>query len=162
VFRQILVWWPGLFFLILLADQVSKQLASRHLPFQEPVFILPCFNLRLLYNPGAAFSFLAQAGGWQRWFLFSLSVAMSLFIVLWLRKLPPADLWTRLGLTCILAGAVGNLIDRLFYGYVIDFIELYCETAYFPAFNIADSAITVGALLLLMEMLWPRGRCEAC
>jgi signal peptidase II len=145
--------WLWLSGLIIVLDQTSKWLAERLLEPYIQVHVLPLFNLTLVYNKGAAFSFLSQAGGWQRWFFSLLAVAVSVFIVLWLRRLDTQDKWTAAGLSLVLGGAIGNLIDRLIYGHVIDFIDLYYSTYHFPTFNIADSAITVGATLLIVHSL---------
>lgn len=111
------------------------------------------FNLTLLYNKGAAFSFLANAGGWQRWFFLILTTAVSIFIYFWLRKLKPHQRLQYTALALILGGAIGNLIDRAIYGYVIDFIDVYYGSYHWPAFNIADSAITIGAFLLIYDTI---------
>ena len=110
----------------------------------------------LTYNTGAAFSFLAGAGGWQRWFFLGLGAAVSIGLIIWLWRLKPGEQWLAMALALILGGAVGNLIDRAWLGQVIDFIQLYYDRWYFPAFNLADSAITLGAVLLVLESLWSR------
>ena len=143
--------WFGISVLVIIFDQLTKYLAEANLSYAEPVAVLPSFNLTLLYNTGAAFSFLAQAGGWQRWFFVVVSFAASVALVYWLRKLKAGQWLLALALALILGGAVGNLIDRLLFGHVIDFIQLYYSTFYWPAFNIADSAITVGAVLLVWD-----------
>jgi len=145
--------WLWLSGLVIVLDQTSKWLAERLLEPLVQVPVLPSFNLTLVYNKGAAFSFLSQAGGWQRWFFSGLAIAVSLFIVLWLRRLHAQDTWTAAGLSLVLGGAMGNLIDRLIYGHVIDFIDLYYSTYHWPTFNLADSAITVGATLLIVHSL---------
>jgi signal peptidase II len=115
--------------------------------------VLPSFNLMLTYNPGAAFSFLAGAGGWQRWFFLSLGTAISIALVVWLTRLRPEEKRLGLALALILGGAIGNLIDRAWLGQVIDFIQLYYDRWYWPTFNIADSAISIGAALLVLDSL---------
>ena len=118
--------------------------------------VLPSFNFMLTYNTGAAFSFLAGAGGWQRWFFLGLGSLVSIGLIIWLRRLKPGEKWLAVALALILGGAVGNLIDRAWLGQVIDFIQLYYDRWYWPAFNVADSAITVGAALLVLDSLWSR------
>ena len=145
--------WLWLSGLIIVLDQTSKWLAERFLEPFVPVPVMPSFNLTLVYNKGAAFSFLSQAGGWQRWFFSGLAIVVSVFIVVWLRRLHARDTWTAAGLALVLGGAIGNLIDRLIYGHVIDFIDLFYSTYHWPTFNIADSAISVGAALLIVHSL---------
>ena len=116
--------WLGLSVLVITFDQLTKYLAEANLVYAEPVAVLPSFNLTLLYNTGAAFSFLSQAGGWQRWFFVTVSFAASVALVYWLRRLKPEQWLLALALALILGGAVGNLIDRLLFGHVIDFIQL--------------------------------------
>ena len=146
--------WLWLSGLIIVLDQITKWLAERFLEPFVPVPVMPSFNLTLVYNKGAAFSFLSQAGGWQRWFFSGLAIAVSVFIVLWLRRLHARDTWTAAGLSLVLGGAIGNLIDRLIYGHVIDFIDVFYSTYHYPTFNVADSAITVGAALLIVHSLF--------
>ncbi|MCB1757810.1 MAG: lipoprotein signal peptidase [Gammaproteobacteria bacterium] len=134
---------------VIALDQASKWLAVAKLELHQPVAVMPSFNFMLAYNEGAAFSFLSEAGGWQRWFFSALALAVSIFLIFWLRRLPATEKWTIVALSLILGGALGNLIDRLAYGYVVDFIQWYYDRFYWPAFNIADSAITVGAVILL-------------
>lgn len=144
-------WW--LSGLIVLLDQVTKHLAEAFLQMHQPVAILPSFNLMLTYNTGAAFSFLREAGGWQRWFFLSLGIAVSIGLIVWLTRLKPEEKRLALALALVLGGAIGNLIDRAWLGHVIDFIQLYYQNWYWPTFNIADSAITVGAVLLVLDSL---------
>jgi len=110
------------------------------------------FNLILIYNEGAAFSFLSDAGGWQRWFLIGVSCVVCVFIVVWMYQSISKSKCLLAGLSLILGGALGNLWDRLSLGYVVDFIEVYYKDLYWPAFNIADSAITIGAILLILDI----------
>ena len=145
--------WGWITVLIIILDQASKILADHFLQYHQPVAVMPLFNFTLLYNKGAAFSFLADAGGWQRWFFLILTTAVSVFIYSWLRKLKPHQVLQYTALALILGGAIGNLIDRAIYGYVIDFLDVYYETHHWPAFNIADSAITIGAILLIIDTL---------
>ena len=119
--------------------------------------LLPVLQIVVLYNEGAAFSFLSDAGGWQRWFLLTLSSVVSIGIWFWLRSLDRSLLWLRAGLTLVLAGALGNLIDRAHLGYVIDFVVVHWEDAYFPAFNLADAVISLGAVCLIVDMFKQKG-----
>lgn len=146
--------WLWLSVVVVLLDQASKQWASATLQFQEPVAVIPFFNLTLMHNYGAAFSFLAGAGGWQRWFFATVAALVSVIITLWIRKLGAQQRWEAAALALILGGALGNLWDRLTLGYVIDFLDVYYDVHHWPAFNIADSAITVGAVLLIIDMLF--------
>ena len=145
-------WWLSGSVIVL--DQVTKFLAETLLTFHQPVPVLPSFNLLLTYNTGAAFSFLAGAGGWQRWFFLGLGLLVSIGLIVWLRRLKPTETRLATALALILGGAIGNLIDRVWLGQVIDFIQLYYQHWYWPAFNLADSAITVGAALLVLDSLW--------
>jgi signal peptidase II len=147
-------WW--LSGAVVVLDQATKVLAETWLAMHQPVPVLPSFNLMLTYNTGAAFSFLADAGGWQRWFFLGLGTTVSISLIVWLWRLKPAEKWLAIALALILGGAVGNLIDRAWLGQVIDFIQLYYDRWYWPAFNLADSAITVGAVLLVLDSLWSR------
>ena len=146
--------WLWLSGLVIGLDQLSKWLAEQFLLPGQPLPVLPSFNLTLLYNTGAAFSFLAQAGGWQRWFFLLLSLTISVALVIWIGRLQRGQTLLAIALSLILGGAVGNLIDRVVHGHVIDFIQLYYQRWYWPAFNVADSAITVGAILLVLDNLY--------
>jgi signal peptidase II len=139
--------------LIIVLDQGTKHLAERLLILHQPVSVLPSFNLMLAYNTGAAFSLLADAGGWQRWFFLALGLVVSIGLIGWLQRLKPMEKRLALALALVLGGAVGNLIDRIFIGHVIDFIQVYYDHWYWPAFNIADSAITIGAALMVLDSL---------
>jgi len=145
--------WAWISILVIVFDQLTKILADQYLQYHQPVEVMPMFNLTLMYNKGAAFSFLANAGGWQRWFFLILTSAVSIFIYLWLRKLKTHQILQYSALALILGGAIGNLIDRAIYGHVIDFLDVYFKQHHWPAFNIADSAITVGAILLIYDTL---------
>ncbi|HFC53392.1 MAG TPA: lipoprotein signal peptidase [Gammaproteobacteria bacterium] len=139
-----------------LLDQITKQLAEHYLVLHQPLPVVPGFNLMLAYNPGAAFSFLHDAGGWQRWFFAILSSVVSIGIVWWMQRLAPSERWTAVALALILGGALGNLWDRLVLGHVVDFVQIYYQRWAYPAFNVADSAITVGAIILIAESLFSR------
>jgi len=146
--------WLVLSFFVVLADQVTKAYIARHFLEFEFIRILPVLDMTRLHNVGAAFSFLAGESGWQRWVFIGLAVAVSAGIITWLFRLPRgAHALLAAGLALVLGGALGNLIDRIRLGYVIDFIHFHWDRAYFPAFNVADSAITVGAACLLLDAL---------
>ena len=120
----------------------------------DRVVLLPVLELMRLHNEGAAFSFLSDAGGWQRWVFVGLGVAVSAGILVWLRRLPPTgQSLLAAGLSLILGGALGNVIDRVVFGYVIDFVDVYWKSHHWPAFNVADSAITAGVCLLILDIL---------
>ncbi len=139
---------------ILGLDQWTKNLAEALLNYNVPVEVLPVLDFTLRYNPGAAFSFLADAGGWQRWFFTVIAGAVSIVLVVWISKLKPNEKYLALGLSLVLGGALGNLYDRIILGHVVDFIAFHWDTAYFPAFNIADSAISIGAVFLIIDSLF--------
>ena len=146
--------WLWLLLPVLVLDLGSKYWALNALNYAEPNPILPFFDLTLLYNTGAAFSFLAEAGGWQRWVFALIAGVVSVILIVWLKRTARQLWWLGLGLSSILAGALGNLYDRVVHGYVVDFISLHYNSYFFPAFNIADSAITFGAVLLIFDMLF--------
>ena len=137
--------------LVIFFDQVSKWLMVSWLSLYETIVIMPYFNLTMAHNEGAAFSFLAQAGGWQRWFFIGLALIISVVLFVWLAKLKPTEKLEAISLSLILGGAIGNVIDRISYGYVVDFIDLYIGHNHWPVFNIADSAICIGAILLIAD-----------
>ena len=137
---------------VVLLDLWTKSLATNHLDYGVPIEILPVFNLTLQHNSGAAFSFLSDAGGWQRWFFSGIAIVVGAFLLIWLLRLQPGKKILACSLALILGGALGNLWDRLELGYVVDFISVHYQSYYFPAFNIADSAITIGAGLMLLDM----------
>ena len=132
-------------------DQATKWLMVSWLALYETVAIMPYFNLTMAHNHGAAFSFLAQAGGWQRWFFTVLALVISTVLVVWLAKLKPEAKLEAISLSLILGGAIGNVIDSIYYGYVIDFLDIYIGSSHWPAFNVADSAICIGAVLLIID-----------
>jgi len=146
--------WLMLAIAVVLLDQASKFVALSYLDLLRPVPILPIFDFMLTYNTGAAFSFLSNAGGWQRWLFVALAIAVSGFLLCWLWTLQSSERWLPLALSLVLGGAVGNLIDRLLRdGKVVDFLYFHYRDFHFPAFNLADSAITVGAVLLVLHAL---------
>jgi len=152
--RKRLLQWLALAVAVVILDQASKYTAEYLLHYQIPVAVLPSLNWFLSYNPGAAFSFLSDAGGWQRWFFTLMALAVSIGITIWLSRLPHNSKWEALSLTLILGGALGNVIDRVLLGHVIDFIQVYYDTWYFPTFNLADSAISVGVAILIVDSLF--------
>ena len=149
----------GISVAIIILDQVTKQVANKYLWGQPAIDALPVLRWTWVANRGAAFGFLSDAGGLQHYFFSTLAALASTFIVVWLWRCFTVNRLLAWGLAMILAGALGNLIDRLQYGYVIDFISLhYQDMYYFPAFNIADMAITCGALLLIIDNFWLAGK----
>ena len=148
--------WYALALIIIVIDQWTKWLAETKLTFHDPVPVIePFLNWTLAYNYGAAFSFLADAGGWQKWFFSGLALLMSLFLIIYLLKAPRKATLLSLGLAMVLGGALGNLIDRLLHGHVIDFIHVhYADVWHYPIFNIADIAISLGVVLIVIDMLF--------
>jgi len=150
-FKRGMLKWLWLTALVIFLDQVSKSWMSSHLNYAISVPVLPFFSLTLLHNPGAAFSFLAGESGWQRWFFIGLAITISVVLVVWLSRIRN-DIWIGISIALILGGALGNLYDRIVYGYVIDFLHFYWKQYDFPAFNLADSAITLGAFMMLLDI----------
>ncbi|WP_137939228.1 signal peptidase II [Chitinivorax sp. B] len=142
--------WLLLALIIVIADQVTKLWIDGNLFYGQTIPVVPSFNIVKAYNPGAAFSFLADAGGWQRHFFSLIAIVVSGAIIWMLRKQSDNKVLAT-SLSLILGGAIGNLIDRIAYGHVVDFIQVYYQQLYWPAFNIADSAITVGAALMVID-----------
>ena len=153
--------WLLLSALVVLADQVSKSYITSHYGEFEFTTVLPILDITRMHNVGAAFSFLAGASGWQRWLFISLAVIVSIGIVVWLYRMPRSQGLLACGLSLVLGGAIGNVIDRVRLGAVIDFIHFHWDRAYFPAFNVADSAITVGAACLILDALLEPKRARA-
>jgi signal peptidase II len=146
--------WLLLSIVIIIADQLSKSYIVEHFGEFEFIKVLPVLDITRMHNVGAAFSFLAGASGWQRWVFIGLAVVVSLGIIIWLLRMPRGTQpLLACGLALVLGGALGNVIDRIRLGHVIDFIHFHWDRAYFPAFNVADSAITVGAACLLLDAL---------
>lgn len=143
--------WLALAIMIVIIDQITKYCATEWLNYGQPVPIFPGFNFTLVYNTGAAFSLLSEASGWQRWFFAAVAAIVIIVITVWLRQVDENEWWLPVALTLILGGAIGNFWDRVALGYVIDFIEVYYANSFFPAFNVADSAISVGAVMLLLS-----------
>ena len=149
--------WLGLAFILLLADQFTKVLIVGHYQLGDSTPVTSFFNIVRVHNTGAAFSFLASAGGWQRWFFTALGIAAAGFII-WMLRAHSSQRLFSFALACILGGAIGNVIDRLVHGYVVDFLDFHWPFlaaifpgGHFPAFNIADAAITVGAAALILD-----------
>jgi signal peptidase II len=153
--------WLWISLLVIVIDQLTKLWIERSFVLGERVDVLPVLEITRAHNPGAAFSFLAGAGGWQRWAFTALALGVSVALVMWLRKLA---LETRAllsaGLTLILGGAIGNVLDRIEHGYVVDFVNAHWGNAYFPAFNVADAAISIGAAFVILDAIrdWRRER----
>ncbi len=145
--------WLWVSAVVLVLDQASKLTIDSGMHLYDSIALLPFFNLTYVHNTGAAFSFLSEAGGWQRWLFAGLAIVMSSAIGIWLSRLQKHETFMAIALSLILGGAIGNLIDRIAYGYVIDFLDVYYQTWHWPAFNIADSAICVGVGLMLLESL---------
>ena len=143
--------WLWLSVAVIALDQATKLVVTRLLELYERVEVLPVLDFTLLHNTGAAFSMFAGASGWQRWFFLTLGVVVSVVLVVWIWRTPRGTKLLPLALALILGGAIGNVIDRALHGYVVDFIHVHWGSAYFPAFNIADSAITIVALLLIVD-----------
>lgn len=145
--------WFVFCFGVIILDQVSKGIVLARLHPYEPVHVLPFFNLTLAFNTGAAFSFLSSSGKWHQWFFTAFAIVMSVILVIWLLRTKAEQRLQSAGISLILAGAVGNLIDRFSYGHVIDFLNFHIQHHHWPIFNIADSAICIGAALLIIDML---------
>lgn len=142
-------WWLAV--LVLVADQLSKIWVLQNFSLGESVELLPVFNFTYARNYGAAFSFLGDAGGWQRWLFTAIAVIVTIVLSVWLSRLKTSQLKLSLALVLIVAGAIGNLIDRSLYGYVVDFLHVYYQDWHYPIFNIADCAITIGAGFLIWD-----------
>lgn len=153
--------WLWLSAIIVVADHVTKWAILVRFELYERVEVLPVLGITRMHNTGAAFSFLSDASGWQRWFFITLAIVVTVLVSLWLRRLPARGQgWLAMGLALIVGGAVGNVIDRIVHGYVVDFISVHYGGWFFPAFNVADSAITVGAAILIIQSFFEgrRGR----
>jgi signal peptidase II len=149
--RQAWLWYI-IALIIVVLDQISKSLVSSHLTYDVPVDFTSFFNFTLRHNYGAAFSFLSDAGGWQRWFFAIIALCVSIFLIRWIARTVNNNRREAFALTFILGGALGNLYDRIALGHVVDFIVVHYNNYYFPAFNLADSAITLGAIVLILDM----------
>jgi len=143
--------WLWLSGLTLILDQLSKIWIDTSMSLYQSIPVFPGFSITYAHNYGAAFSFLSQAGGWQRWFFAILAGSISIGLIVWIKQLKRHEILSAISLSLILGGAIGNLIDRVMYGYVIDFFDVYYQTWHWPVFNIADSAITLGVAFMLYE-----------
>lgn len=151
--------WLWLSFLVVLLDQSTKAMVLRSLELYDTIELLPVLDITHLRNTGAAFSFLANAGGWQRWLFIMLGLVVSLVLMAWLRRIRTSEqTLLAVGLSLVMGGALGNVIDRVWLGYVVDFIHAHWNDAHFPAFNVADSAISIGAVCLLIDAFVESGR----
>lgn len=144
--------WLGLALVIFIADQFTKVLILGYYHLGEATYVTSFLNIVRAHNTGAAFSFLAQASGWQRWFFTAVGLAAAVFII-WLLRSHAGQKLFSFSLACILGGAIGNVVDRLLHGYVVDFVQVHWRGWYFPAFNVADSGITIGAICLVLDEL---------
>lgn len=144
--------WLALALVILIADQLTKMLILDHYRLGDSTVVTGFFNIVRAHNPGAAFSFLAGASGWQRWFFTGIGVVATL-VILWMLKAHAGQKLFSFALACILGGAVGNVVDRMMHGHVVDFLDFHWAGWHFPAFNIADSGITIGAACLILDEL---------
>jgi signal peptidase II len=150
-FDKTSIWpWLGLALIICIADQFTKTLILGNYKLGDSTYVLNFFNIVRAHNTGAAFSFLQNAGGWQRWLFTGIGVVATIFIIWMLRSHAGQKLFA-FALACILGGAVGNVVDRLMHGYVVDFLDFHWAGWHFPAFNVADSAITIGAACLILD-----------
>jgi len=145
--------WIWVTAVVVILDQFTKYIASSSMDLYQQIAVLPMFNWTLMHNPGAAFSFLANEPGWQRWFFATIALVVCVVIVLWIKKLKHHEKWQAIALAMILGGAIGNVIDRIWLGYVVDFIQVYYQQWYWPAFNIADSAIFIGVAMLILDSI---------
>jgi signal peptidase II len=149
--------WLWLSFFVVLLDQVTKALVIGTVKMQDTIALLPFLDIVYLENTGAAFSIFAQASGWQRWFFIGLALVVSVVLMLWLRRIRAEQTLLAVGLSLVLGGALGNVIDRVMHGYVVDFVYFNWRSWDFPAFNVADTAISIGAGCLLLDAFLERG-----
>ncbi|MFT5759283.1 MAG: signal peptidase II [Alteromonadaceae bacterium] len=151
IFTETGLKWLWLTLICLIADQITKQLIVGSMDLYQSINIFPFFNLTYVRNLGAAFSFLADQGGWQRWFFCGIAALASILFVYWLAKTPKNNRYLCIAFALMLSGALGNLVDRLLFGYVIDFLDFYVANKHWPAFNVADSMIFIGAVLMIVD-----------
>lgn len=145
--------WLWLSLLVVLLDQITKQLVESNFLVFEVMPLLPNINLTLVYNEGAAFSFLSDQEGWQRWLFVLIGIIVSLVLVVWVSRLSSDQRLSAIALCLVVGGALGNVIDRLLLGHVVDFIDVYYQSWHWPAFNVADSAITLGVIMMLVDAI---------
>ncbi|MBV1950812.1 MAG: signal peptidase II [Cycloclasticus sp.] len=143
--------WLWLSLVLFAGDQASKLWVVANFDLYESKALLPSLNFTYVHNTGAAFSFLSSAGGWQRWFFVGIALVASITLTIWLSRLKSSERWMAVTLSLILGGAIGNLFDRISYGYVIDFIDVYYQAWHWPVFNIADCAISIGVVMMLFD-----------
>ncbi|GLX77167.1 lipoprotein signal peptidase [Thalassotalea insulae] len=143
--------WLWITLVCLLIDQITKHWVAGSMELHQSFEVLSFFNITYAQNPGAAFSFLADQPGWQRWFFTLIAVAASIVFLVWLKRTPKDHTVLAIALACMLSGALGNLIDRVLFGYVIDFLDFYIGSYHWPTFNIADSVIFIGAVLMIID-----------
>ena len=150
--------WLWLSFFVVLLDQTTKALVIGTVKTQDTIALLPILDIVYLENTGAAFSIFAEASGWQRWFFIGLALTVSIVLMLWLRRIRAEQTLLAIGLSLVLGGALGNVIDRVMHGYVVDFIVLHAGEYHWPTFNVADASITIGALLLAYDLIFSHRR----
>ncbi|MGF1615914.1 MAG: signal peptidase II [Gammaproteobacteria bacterium] len=153
--RLPIIRWLPIAAAVLALDWLTKSWAVAVLTPYQPVPVAPFLNLTLVFNPGAAFSLLSDAGGWQRWFFIVVSILVVIVLSVWLHRIPRGQVWVPVAMALVLGGALGNLWDRLTLGLVVDFIDVYYRHWHWPAFNVADAAISTGAVMLLLSALRP-------
>jgi len=151
IFTETGLKWLWLTLLCLAVDQITKQWVAGSFMLYESVSVLPVFSITYVHNLGAAFSFLADQGGWQRWFITAIAAIASIVFIIWLAKTPRSQTLLSIAFALMLSGALGNLIDRVLFGYVIDFLDFHWSGNHFPAFNVADSTIFIGAALMILD-----------
>ncbi|WP_108653051.1 signal peptidase II [Dongshaea marina] len=147
--------WLWLAALVLILDQLTKYWVSISIPYGfQGIELTPFLNLVYVFNPGAAFSFLADESGWQRWLFTGFAIVIAIVLSVWLKRLPAKSRWLGIAIALIIGGALGNVIDRIHLGHVIDFIDFHLGGSHYPAFNLADSGICVGAVMLVLESIF--------
>jgi signal peptidase II len=145
--------WLWLSLLVIVLDRATKLIVLNHFDVMEVLRITPFFNLTLTFNRGAAFSFLSAGSGWQVWIFGAIAMVISIVLIFWLRKIFYRQTWLAAAISLVIGGALGNLSDRIHYGYVIDFLQFHWGSLYYPVFNLADSCICVGAFMLVLDSL---------
>ncbi|MFK8011658.1 MAG: signal peptidase II [Marinicellaceae bacterium] len=148
------LWWLWISAIVFALDQWTKAIATQSLEIYQAVVVNKYLNWTLMHNEGMAFSILADQSGWQRWAISIVGIIIVIWLLTWLRMSKFQDKFLNLGLTFVIGGAIGNIYDRLSLGYVVDFIEAHYEDYYWPAFNVADTAITIGAFFLILDLIW--------